>query len=68
MLKKPPSKKKKRKSPESVQSFLPIKDIRNGIIETTDGRYIKIIESNPLTLCFVPVKNSIISSHRLQAG
>jgi len=41
----------KRKShPKSVytQDFIPLKDIRNGIIETTDGRYIKILEIEPI--------------------
>ena len=33
---------------EFVQDFLPIKDLRNGIIETTDGRYIKILEIEPI--------------------
>lgn len=33
---------------EFVQDYLPIKDIRNGIIETTDGRYIKILEIEPI--------------------
>lgn len=41
----------KRKKPEKlefVQPFLPVKDIRNGIVETTDGRYIKILEIEPI--------------------
>ena len=29
---------------EYVQDFIPVKNIRHGIIETTDGRYIKILE------------------------
>lgn len=33
---------------EFVQDYLPIKDLRNGIIETTDGRYIKILEIEPI--------------------
>ena len=33
---------------EFVQPFIPIKDIRGGIIETTDGRFIKIIEVEPI--------------------
>ena len=33
---------------EFVQPFLPVKDIRNGIVETTDGRYIKILEIEPI--------------------
>lgn len=41
---------KQRKNPEKqeklefVQDFIPIKDISHGVIETTDGRYIKILE------------------------
>ena len=31
-----------------MQPFLPVKDIRNGIVETTDGRYIKILEIDPI--------------------
>ena len=31
-----------------MQSFIPIKDIRHGIIETTDGRFIKILEIEPI--------------------
>ena len=27
---------------------IPIKEIRNGIIHTTDGRYVKIIEVQPI--------------------
>ena len=33
---------------EFVQPFIPVKQIRNGIIETTDGRYVKIIEVMPI--------------------
>ena len=31
-----------------VQNYIPIKNIANGIIETTDGRFIKIIEIEPI--------------------
>ena len=43
--------KEKRRKPEKlefVQPFLPVKEIRNGIVETTDGRYIKILEIEPI--------------------
>lgn len=43
--------KAKRKKPEKlefVQPFIPVKDIRNGIAETTDGRYVKILEIEPI--------------------
>jgi hypothetical protein len=33
---------------EFTQDFIPIKEIRNGIIETTDGRHIKILEIEPI--------------------
>lgn len=47
---KPKSNRKSVKSEklEFVQDFLPIKDLRNGIIETTDGRYIRILEIEPI--------------------
>lgn len=47
---KSPAKKAGRKPDklEFVQPFLPVKDIRNGIVETTDGRYIKILEIEPI--------------------
>ena len=44
-------KREKRKKPEKlefVQNFIPIKDIKHGIIETTDGRFIKILEIEPI--------------------
>lgn len=31
-----------------MQEYLPIRDLRNGIIETTDNRYIKILEIEPI--------------------
>lgn len=40
--------KRKSKGFESVQDYLPIREIRNGVIETTDGRYIKILEIEPI--------------------
>ncbi|MBQ2071286.1 MAG: hypothetical protein II460_02975, partial [Oscillospiraceae bacterium] len=33
---------------EFTQDFIPVKDIRHGIIETTDHRYIKILEIEPI--------------------
>lgn len=30
------------------EDFVPVKDIRNGIIETEDGRYIKVLEVEPI--------------------
>ncbi len=37
-----------RKEDEFVQKFLPMAEIRNGIIEMKDGRYVKIIEIEPI--------------------
>ena len=48
---KSPGVKAKRKKPEKlefIQPFIPVKDIRNGIVETTDGRYVKILEIEPI--------------------
>lgn len=42
---------RQRKNPEKlefVQDFIPIKNITHGIVETTDGRYIKILEIEPI--------------------
>lgn len=33
---------------EFVQDYLPVRDIHHGIIEMTDGRYIKILEIEPI--------------------
>lgn len=33
---------------EFVQDFIPIKEIKNGIIETTDGRFLRILEIEPI--------------------
>lgn len=38
----------KNKKNESVQGFIPVKDITHGIIETVDGRYLKILEIEPI--------------------
>ena len=44
-----PRRKGKRKPPgQYVQDFIPLKSIRNGIVETTDGRYLKILEIEPI--------------------
>lgn len=41
-------KKQKVEKLEFVQDFLPIKNLSNGIIETVDGHYIKILEIEPI--------------------
>lgn len=42
------ARKQKRGKGETAQSYLPIRDIRNGIVETMDGRYLKILEIEPI--------------------
>lgn len=42
------AKKKREAKGESAQSFLPVRDIRNGLVETTDDRYLKILEIEPI--------------------
>lgn len=42
-----------KRKPEKLsftQDFIPIKNLEHGIIETTDGRYIKILEIEPINL------------------
>lgn len=42
---------KRTKKPEKlefVQDFIPVKSLQHGIIETTDGRYIRILEIEPI--------------------
>ena len=48
MAKKNAKQRRKEAKGESVQTFLPVRDIRNGIVETTDGRYLKILEIEPI--------------------
>ena len=48
MAKKNEKPRRKEAKGETVQSFLPIRDIRNGMVETTDGRYLKILEIEPI--------------------
>jgi len=38
----------KKKKIDFAQDFIPVREIRNGIIETTDDRYIKILEIEPI--------------------
>lgn len=48
MAKKNAKQRRKEAKGESVQTFLPVRDIRNGMVETTDGRYLKILEIEPI--------------------
>ena len=44
----PPARGRQAERLEFVQDYIPIKDLRNGIVETTDGRYLKILEIEPI--------------------
>ena len=57
-------KRKEKDLTEYTQDLIPIKDIRNGIIETTDRRYIKILEIEPINFMLrsEEEKNNIIYS------
>jgi hypothetical protein len=33
---------------EFTQDFIPVREIKNGVVETTDGRYIKLLEIEPI--------------------
>lgn len=58
----PVKKKKEKEITDYVQDFIPIKDIRNGLIETTDNRYVKILEIEPINFMLrsEEEKNNII--------
>lgn len=56
---KPQTKKKKRKY-QTLEDYLPVDKIANGIIYTTDGRYVKILEVEPI--------NFLLRSAREQQG
>ena len=44
----PPSKPKSRKIYNMAQEFFPVADIREGMVITKDGRYVKIVEIQPI--------------------
>lgn len=48
----------------SVQAFIPVKNIRGGVIETTDYRFIRILEIEPIIFMLrsAEEQNSIIST------
>ena len=48
----------------SVQAFIPVKNIRGGVIETTDYRFIRILEIEPINFMLrsAEEQNSIIST------
>ena len=51
-----------KRTQETVQSFLGIADIRNGVIAMQDGRFLKLLELEPVGL-FLPVFLHRISAH-----
>lgn len=55
---------RKHKKEATTEDLIPVKDIRNGIIHTTDGRYIKILEVEPINFLLRSVREqkSIIAS------
>ena len=60
----------KRRKPEKlefVQPFLPVRDIQNGIVETTDGRYVKILEIEPINFMLRSSEEQYLS-HGLYIG
>lgn len=54
----------KKKQPLHAEDFIPIKDVRNGIIETTDGRYLRVIEVEPINFLLrsIPEQKNIVAS------
>lgn len=55
--KKPVSKTvKERKREHTTEELIPVKDIHNGIVELTDGRYIKILEVEPINFLLRSVR------------
>lgn len=56
--------KKKRVIVQSTQKNIPVKDIVNGVIVTTDGRFVKILEVKPVPffLKTAPEQNAIYGS------
>lgn len=58
------NKDRKRELLASVQAFIPVKDIRGGVIETTDYRFIRILEIEPINFMLrsAEEQNSIIST------
>ena len=51
--------KKKKDMIYFVQDYIPVEQIRNGIIETTDGRYIKILEIEPINFNLRSVEEQV---------
>ena len=56
----PASGKKKKRRFQSIEDYLPVDKIEHGVIYTTDGRYIKILEVEPI--------NFLLRSSREQLG
>lgn len=55
-----PARKKTRRKFQTLEDYLPVEKIANGIIYTQDGRYVKILEAEPI--------NFLLRSSREQLG
>lgn len=60
-----PTSKRKPKRMDFTEDMIPIEDIRNGIVHLTDGRYIKILEVEPINFLLRSVREqkNIIASY-----
>lgn len=52
----PIQKKKKMEKLESTQMWSPVKDIKNGVVLTKDGRYVQILEFSPINFNLLPTQ------------
>lgn len=52
-------KQKRRRSYQSTQTLLPIREIQNGIIVTTDNRHVKILEVKPINFLLMSAAEQI---------
>ena len=59
-----PVSRKKRKKDQTLEDYLPVEKIANGIVYTTDGRYVKILEIEPIN--FLHSKCQRTAGHHLQ--
>ena len=52
-------------APGSAEAFIDLKSIREGIIETVSGKYVKIVEVNPIlfSLLSEPEKEDVVSQY-----
>ena len=57
----------KAKTQRSVQSWLGVKAVRNGVIELSGGRYVRILEVKPVHFALRSAESKPISFNRLPA-